>query len=95
MYIFLLLCCLACASECPVNVFPCGFHSDGTGRTGTYILIDMVLNRMAKGDAAAAADVVKKKKICSASSSSVFHLFDVLFYRSERDRHRRHPGARS
>lgn len=23
--------------------------SDGTGRTGTYILIDMVLNRMAKG----------------------------------------------
>ncbi|PWA15949.1 hypothetical protein CCH79_00020058 [Gambusia affinis] len=25
------------------------FHSDGTGRTGTYILIDMVLNRMAKG----------------------------------------------
>lgn len=28
----------------------CCFHSDGTGRTGTYILIDMVLNRMAKGD---------------------------------------------
>lgn len=27
-------------------VIPC---SDGTGRTGTYILIDMVLNRMAKG----------------------------------------------
>ncbi|KAJ8253000.1 hypothetical protein GJAV_G00208040 [Gymnothorax javanicus] len=25
------------------------FRSDGTGRTGTYILIDMVLNRMAKG----------------------------------------------
>ncbi len=24
-------------------------HSDGTGRSGTYILIDMVLNRMAKG----------------------------------------------
>lgn len=23
--------------------------SDGTGRTGTYMLIDMVLNRMAKG----------------------------------------------
>lgn len=25
-------------------------RSDGTGRTGTYILIDMVLNRMAKGE---------------------------------------------
>lgn len=23
--------------------------SDGAGRTGTYILVDMVLNRMAKG----------------------------------------------
>lgn len=28
----------------------CWTCSDGTGRTGTYILIDMVLNRMAKGD---------------------------------------------
>lgn len=25
------------------------FHSDGAGRTGTYCLIDMVLNRMTKG----------------------------------------------
>lgn len=25
------------------------FYSDGAGRTGTYCLIDMVLNRMAKG----------------------------------------------
>uniref|UniRef100_A0A3P8QAT7 Protein tyrosine phosphatase receptor type Na n=1 Tax=Astatotilapia calliptera TaxID=8154 RepID=A0A3P8QAT7_ASTCA len=31
--------------SCPIIVH-CG---DGTGRTGTYILIDMVLNRMAKG----------------------------------------------
>lgn len=31
------------------------FHSDGTGRTGTYILIDMVLNRMAKGELSASA----------------------------------------
>ncbi len=31
-----------------LNCFPVS-HSDGTGRTGTYILIDMVLNRMAKG----------------------------------------------
>lgn len=28
----------------------CFLCSDGTGRTGTYILIDMVLNRMAKGE---------------------------------------------
>lgn len=28
--------------------------SDGAGRTGTYILIDMVLNRMAKGRCRAA-----------------------------------------
>lgn len=27
----------------------CPSPSDGTGRAGTYILIDMVLNRMAKG----------------------------------------------
>ncbi|KAI1899120.1 hypothetical protein AGOR_G00058270 [Albula goreensis] len=31
--------------SCPIIVH----CSDGTGRTGTYILIDMVLNRMAKG----------------------------------------------
>lgn len=31
-----------------LNCFPVS-HSDGTSRTGTYILIDMVLNRMAKG----------------------------------------------
>uniref|UniRef100_A0A8K9WTX6 Protein tyrosine phosphatase receptor type Na n=1 Tax=Oncorhynchus mykiss TaxID=8022 RepID=A0A8K9WTX6_ONCMY len=33
------------ARSCPIIVH----CSDGTGRTGTYILIDMVLNRMAKG----------------------------------------------
>lgn len=32
----------------PVTISSC---SDGAGRTGTYILIDMVLNRMAKGEA--------------------------------------------
>ena len=26
------------------------YHSDGAGRSGTYILIDMVLNKMAKGE---------------------------------------------
>lgn len=29
---------------------PFSCFSDGAGRTGTYILIDMVLNRMAKGE---------------------------------------------
>lgn len=32
--------------------------SDGTGRTGTYILIDMVLNRMAKGEVSLYAFVI-------------------------------------
>ena len=27
----------------------CTIYSDGVGRAGTYILIDMVLNRMSKG----------------------------------------------
>ncbi|XP_009273288.1 PREDICTED: receptor-type tyrosine-protein phosphatase-like N [Aptenodytes forsteri] len=31
--------------SCPIIVH----CSDGAGRTGTYILVDMVLNRMAKG----------------------------------------------
>lgn len=43
------------------DYFLCLFHSDGTGRTGTYILIDMVLNRMAKGDFSACIDL---KSLC-------------------------------
>ncbi|TWW73048.1 Receptor-type tyrosine-protein phosphatase N2 [Takifugu flavidus] len=31
------------------SLCPCLHRSDGAGRTGTYILIDMVLNKMAKG----------------------------------------------
>ncbi|KAJ0005856.1 hypothetical protein NQD34_015750 [Periophthalmus magnuspinnatus] len=42
------------------------FRSDGTGRTGTYILIDMVLNRMAKGvkeiDIAAALEHIRDQR---------------------------------
>lgn len=32
-----------------VSFCPCLRGSDGAGRTGTYILVDMVLNKMAKG----------------------------------------------
>ena len=31
--------------SCPI----CVHCSDGVGRSGTYVLVDMVLNRMAKG----------------------------------------------
>eukprot|EP00064_Thunnus_orientalis_P001569 superscaffoldBa00000108_g1572 len=48
--------------SCPIIVH-CG---DGTGRTGTYILIDMVLNRMAKGvkeiDIAAALEHIRDQR---------------------------------
>lgn len=36
----------------------CSSRSDGTSRTGTYILIDMVLNRMAKGEDSPAGSVL-------------------------------------
>lgn len=36
--------------ELMVFLFCHCLYSNGTGRTGTYILIDMVLNRMAKGE---------------------------------------------
>ncbi|XP_028297441.1 receptor-type tyrosine-protein phosphatase-like N, partial [Gouania willdenowi] len=43
------------------------FRSDGTGRTGTYILIDMVLNRMAKGvkeiDIAATLEHIRDQRL--------------------------------
>ncbi|XP_068612465.1 receptor-type tyrosine-protein phosphatase-like N [Brachionichthys hirsutus] len=48
--------------SCPIIVH----CSDGTGRTGTYILIDMVLNRMAKGvkeiDIAASLEHVRDQR---------------------------------
>ncbi|KAM3861928.1 protein tyrosine phosphatase receptor type Na [Diretmus argenteus] len=48
--------------SCPIIVH----CSDGTGRTGTYILIDMVLNRMAKGvkeiDIAAALEHIRDQR---------------------------------
>ncbi|CAN9497880.1 unnamed protein product [Ophioblennius macclurei] len=49
--------------SCPIIVH----CSDGTGRTGTYILIDMVLNRMAKGvkemDIAAALEHIRDQRL--------------------------------
>lgn len=44
------------------------FPSDGTGRTGTYILIDMVLNRMAKGELSASAQVAVSPEGCAESN---------------------------
>ncbi|KAK7939648.1 hypothetical protein WMY93_002974 [Mugilogobius chulae] len=48
--------------SCPIIVH----CNDGTGRTGTYILIDMVLNRMAKGvkeiDIAAALEHIRDQR---------------------------------
>ncbi|XP_028304084.1 receptor-type tyrosine-protein phosphatase-like N, partial [Gouania willdenowi] len=49
--------------SCPIIVH----CSDGTGRTGTYILIDMVLNRMAKGvkeiDIAATLEHIRDQRL--------------------------------
>ncbi len=48
--------------SCPI----CVHCSDGVGRSGTYVLIDMVLNRMAKGckeiDIAAALEHIRDQR---------------------------------
>ena len=48
------------------KTFDLHFFSDGAGRTGTYCLIDMVLNRMAKGakeiDIAAALEHIRDQR---------------------------------
>lgn len=54
-------CSLPALSELSLSVTN-PYFSDGAGRTGTYILIDMVLNRMAKG------------KVCSHSTRSPWSL---------------------
>lgn len=46
-----------------ISLHTCDPDSDGTSRTGAYILIDMVLNRMAKGEL----------------SHTNTHLFRILF----------------
>lgn len=48
----------------------CHSHSDGTSRTGTYILIDMVLNRMAKGESV-------KTKTLPRNITSIPNLYDL------------------
>lgn len=67
--------------------------SDGTGRTGTYILIDMVLNRMAKGDVSlflvcVCTEVVMQFTVFRLNWTKVFHP-----HRCERDWHCCNAGA--
>ncbi|CAN9498175.1 unnamed protein product [Ophioblennius macclurei] len=60
--------------SCPIIVH----CSDGTGRTGTYILIDMVLNRMAKGvkeiDIAATLEHVRDQRPGMVSAKDQFEF---------------------
>ncbi|XP_077436351.1 protein tyrosine phosphatase receptor type Na isoform X2 [Vanacampus margaritifer] len=60
--------------SCPIIVH----CSDGTGRTGTYILIDMVLNRMAKGvkeiDIAATLEHVRDQRPGLVSTKDQFEF---------------------
>ncbi|XP_069020078.1 receptor-type tyrosine-protein phosphatase-like N isoform X2 [Embiotoca jacksoni] len=60
--------------SCPIIVH----CSDGTGRTGTYILIDMVLNRMAKGvkeiDIAATLEHVRDQRLGMVRTKDQFEF---------------------
>ncbi|XP_057708831.1 receptor-type tyrosine-protein phosphatase-like N isoform X2 [Corythoichthys intestinalis] len=60
--------------SCPIIVH----CSDGTGRTGTYILIDMVLNRMAKGvkeiDIAATLEHIRDQRPGLVSTKDQFEF---------------------
>lgn len=47
-----------CTPALKIDLFFFSSRSDGTSRTGTYILIDMVLNRMAKGEGSHADSAV-------------------------------------
>ena len=38
-----------CSSKCDILFLIVVHCSDGVGRSGTYVLIDMVLNRLSKG----------------------------------------------
>lgn len=69
--------------------------SDGAGRTGTYILVDMVLNRMAKGRCRAAQLVPCLQGgggVCSAHRHPL-NAFFPLCSRGEGDRHSCYTGA--
>ena len=58
------------------NGFNYFLFSDGTGRTGTYILIDMVLNRMTKGakeiDIAATLEHIRDQRMAMVKTKSQF-----------------------
>ncbi|XP_028834075.1 receptor-type tyrosine-protein phosphatase N2-like [Denticeps clupeoides] len=60
--------------SCPVIVH----CSDGAGRTGTYILIDMVLNKMAKGakeiDIAATLEHLRDQRPCMVQTKEQFQF---------------------
>ena len=60
--------------SCPIVVH----CSDGVGRTGTYILIDMVLNRLAKGakeiDIAASLEHVRDQRMAMVKSNFQFEF---------------------
>lgn len=60
--------------SCPIAVH----CSDGAGRTGTYCLIDMVLNRMAKGakeiDIAATLEHIRDQRLAMVSTKQQFEF---------------------
>lgn len=60
--------------SCPIVVH----CSDGAGRTGTYCLIDMVLNRMAKGakeiDIAATLEHIRDQRANMVESKEQFEF---------------------
>lgn len=53
-------------------------YSDGAGRTGTYCLIDMVLNRMAKGakeiDIAATLEHIRDQRVRTVATKQQFEF---------------------
>lgn len=52
----------------------CPSPSDGTGRAGTYILIDMVLNRMAKGKGLTHTHTRKHKQMITQITLYIIRL---------------------
>ncbi|XP_060079292.1 receptor-type tyrosine-protein phosphatase N2-like [Ylistrum balloti] len=60
--------------SCPIVVH----CSDGCGRTGTYCLVDMVLNRMAKGakeiDIAATLEHIRDQRMCTVKTKEQFQF---------------------
>lgn len=59
-------------------LFYCNVFSDGAGRTGTYCLIDMVLNRMSKGakeiDIAATLEHIRDQRPRTVATKQQFEF---------------------